>query len=207
MSRTFVLTTRDIWMLPMRVIAHFVFAFLIVSLWGEEAGKLSGCADEFVAENTSYFENYKKRSDDLTENLSCIVFILMITWFGSIFCVLLSYPKQMHTLLKEYHNGWYSIFSFYLANVLVDAIFQITIPNLVSVPAYLWTGQYEEDWRFYHFLVICILLALTSSSMGLIVSVWLMNYPTAAVFIGSNFGFVLYLFSGKDYGFDIPFDH
>lgn len=181
----------------MRTIAHIVFALLTVSLWGAESGHLSGCAPDFLSANTSYFDNYKAVSEELTENLSCIVSVLMMVWFGSIFCVLLSYPKQMHTLLKEYQNGWYSIFSFYSAQVAVDVFFQLTIPNLVSVPSYLWTGQYiEEEWRFYYFIVICLLLALTSSSMGLIVSVLLMNYPTAAVFVGSNIGFVLYLFSG-----------
>ena len=193
-----VLTYRDVWMLPVRVIAHISLALVCVQFFGSDSGYLSGCVDEFKTANNSYFENYKSVIRDLNENLGVIIYVVMVVWFGSIFCVLLSYPKQMHILLKEYRNGWYSIFSFYLAQVIVDLVFQITIPNLVSIPIYIGTGQYDrEEWRLYYFIPINILLALTSSSMGLIVSVFLMNYPTAAVFIGANFGFILILFSGE----------
>ena len=197
LRRTFKQSIRDVWMIPLRIAAHIAFTVMIVLFWGSGSGKLSGCPQDFVEEGTSYLESYDRVSEELNENMSCVLFMLMNIWFGAIVSVLLTFPKEMNIFLKEYRNGWFSCFSYYSASVLVDIFLQLTIPNIMSVPTFIFTGQdWEEEWRLYYFIVICILIALTTSSMGLLVSAYLMNYPTAAVFIGSIMGFPLLLFSG-----------
>jgi len=85
-----------------------------------------------------------------------------------------------------------------MSKVLCDIPFQLTIPNIVSIPVYIMTGQnYKEEWRLYHFMGIAILIALTASSQGLMISAWLMKYPGPAAFIGTVSGFPMFLFSGK----------
>lgn len=87
-------------MLPMRVIAHIGVVLLLVGFWGPESGYLSGCPDNFVVEGESYVKAFEDVSARLNENFSCIIFIVMITWFGAIFAVLLTFPEEMHTFLK-----------------------------------------------------------------------------------------------------------
>ncbi|CAG2101882.1 unnamed protein product [Medioppia subpectinata] len=197
-KRTFVLSYRDIWMLPLRSAAHLATVGLLVGFWGPESGKLSGCPDNFVVDGADFVKTFEEVGDKLNENFGCICFIVMFTWFGAIFAVLLTFPAEMHTFLKEYRNGWYSIYSYYMAKVLVDVFWQLTIPLLLIIPAFVGTGQYweTERWRFYYFIGICLLLALSSTSMGLIVSAYLMNSPTAAAFLGIITAFPLFLFSG-----------
>jgi hypothetical protein len=84
-----------------------------------------------------------------------------------------------------------------MSKVISDVPFQLIIPNLLSIPVYLFTGQYRRDeWRLYYFIVIAILIAFNASCQGLLISAWLMKYPTACVFIGCCTGFPLMLFSG-----------
>jgi hypothetical protein len=84
-----------------------------------------------------------------------------------------------------------------MSKVLCEIPFQLLIPNLFSIPVYIMTGQNDsEEWRLHYFCVILILVAFNSSAMGLMVSAWLMKYPTAAAFIGCCAGFPLMLFSG-----------
>ncbi|XP_054157514.1 ATP-binding cassette sub-family G member 4-like [Oppia nitens] len=199
-KRSFKLSYRDIWMLPLRVIAHILTIILIVLFWGSESGHLSGCPSDFIGDSGSYVENFDKVSNKLIENYGCIIFIIMFTWFGSIFAVLLTFPSEMNLVIKEYRNGWYSCFSYYMGRVIVDTFWQFIIPLIFVIPCYVWTGQYwDEDnqrWRLYYFIVICLLIALTSSSMGFVWSAWLMESPTAAAFLGVMMGFPLFLFSG-----------
>ncbi|CAG2101883.1 unnamed protein product [Medioppia subpectinata] len=169
-QRSFVLSYRDLWLLPMRTAAHIVIAVMMVTFWGSESGHLSGCADNFVAEGTDFVKTFEDVSVRLQENFSCI----------------------------EYRNGWYSIYSFYMAKVIVDTFWQLTIPLIIIIPSFVYTGQYYETerWRLYYFIGICLLLALSSTSMGLIVSAYLMDYPSVASFIGIIMAFPLVLFSG-----------
>lgn len=84
-----------------------------------------------------------------------------------------------------------------MSKVLSDIPFQLLIPNLFSITAYILTDQYKRDeWRLYYFMTVTILMALNSSALGLAVSTWLMKYPTAAFFIGCCTMFPMWLFSG-----------
>jgi hypothetical protein len=60
------------------------------------------------------------------------------------------------------------------------------------------TGQYDEDlWRVYYFALIFILISLNSSSLGLTISAWLVDYPTAAAFIGCCSVFPMLIYTGS----------
>ncbi|CAG2107633.1 unnamed protein product, partial [Medioppia subpectinata] len=197
-KRSFVLSYRDIWLLHLRIVANIATVLLLVGFWGPESGKLSGCPDNFVVDGADFVKTFERVADKLNENFACLVFVVMFTWFGAIFAVLLTFPAEMHTFLKEYRNGWYSVYSYYMAKVIVDTFWQLTIPLLMIIPAFVGTGQFYETerWRFHYFIAICLLLALSSTSMGLIVSAYLMDSPTAAAFIGIVTAFPLFLFSG-----------
>jgi hypothetical protein len=84
-----------------------------------------------------------------------------------------------------------------MSKVICDLPIQLSIPNLFSVMTYMMTGQYHEDeWRLYYFEMICILIALSANSQGLMISAFFMKEPTAAVLFGSFTATPMTLFSG-----------
>ncbi len=85
-----------------------------------------------------------------------------------------------------------------MSKVISDLPFQLIIPNLCPFTFYYMTGQYNEDlWRVYYFALIFVLISLNSSSLGLTISAWLVDYPTAAAFIGCCSLFPMLLFTGS----------
>jgi hypothetical protein len=84
-----------------------------------------------------------------------------------------------------------------MSKVICDLPIQLSIPNLFSVITYIMTGQYHEDeWRLYYFEMICILIALSANSQGLMISALFMKKPTAAVLFGCFTATPMSLFSG-----------
>ncbi|CAG2107634.1 unnamed protein product [Medioppia subpectinata] len=136
--------------------------------------------------------------NNMTTDYSRIISDQLTYWGSDREAVADTKPRACLMCASEYRNGWYSVYSYYMAKVLVDVFWQLTIPLLLIVPAFVGTGQYweTERWRFYYFIGICLLLALSFTSMGLIVSAYLMDSPTAVAFIGIVTAFPLFLFSG-----------
>jgi hypothetical protein len=84
-----------------------------------------------------------------------------------------------------------------MSKVICDLPIELSIPNLFSVMTFIMTGQYHEDeWRLYYFEMICILIALSANSQGLMISALFMKEPTAAVLFGCFTVTPMTLFSG-----------
>ena len=191
------LSFRDIFMIQLRVLAYIGNAGLSVAVFNTDSGVLFGCPQDFTSKDSSYLENLERVSLKLTNNFVCILFIVFNIYFGAAFSVYFIFPKELNMILKEYRNGWYSLFSYYMAFCLVDIVLHLTLTNLLSVPAFVFTGQYwEQEWRLYCFILICILVAVTSTSLGLFVSAFALKSPTSGVLIGCFVSFLLMLYSG-----------
>ncbi len=89
-------------------------------------------------------------------------------------------------------------FSFYFATVFIEVMLDLTLTNILTVPAFILSGQYwEQEWRLYYFMLIVTLLAMTSSSLGLVVSVLFMESPAVAILAGISVGMISQLYSGS----------
>lgn len=194
--RTFKMLSRDLIMVPARALAHIIMGVAVGIVFGTDSGELNGCALDILMQNGSYLENFEEAAVDVRENLANIYFTNMLVWFGSIFPILLTFPLEMNVFSKEYHNGWYSCFSYFVSKIIADIPFQLTIPNLMSVTAYYFTGQPNDYERVLYFCGINILIAIASQSMGLVFGALLMEYPPVAAFLGTCMGFPLFLFGG-----------
>ncbi|CAG2112166.1 unnamed protein product [Medioppia subpectinata] len=184
--RSFLSMIRDPFMLPMRFFGYISVAFLISLLFGRDSGVLSGCPQELnFRDNGNIIEYIRSRSADLFENCCGLSFICLFGWIGGIFPVLSIFPIELNVYLQEYRNGYYSCFSFFASKVLSDIPFTLLLPHLVSIPVYLWTGQYMANiWRLYNFMFIFMLITFNSSALGLLIGASLSNHPGAIAFFG-----------------------
>jgi len=119
------------------------------------------------------------------ENLGYMFFQVYVILFAGVCMTSLTYPLDMHVLLKEYRNGWYSMSSYFLGRTMAD----LPIPTMNVVIAmaisYHLTGQALSPygWRFICVALLTVLATLVAQTQGLMFGALLMNAPQSAVFV------------------------
>jgi ABC-type multidrug transport system permease subunit len=98
--------------------------------------------------------------------------------------------------MKEHFNGWYSLFSFFLAKCIADIPPNFIFPIIYCIGSYLITSQILEIWRFITYIIVMILLSFLTQGFGLLVSAYFVNNVTASTVIGATFNIPLFLFTG-----------
>jgi len=102
-NRSFKLSIRDPFMLPIRIVGLISCAVLISILYGSKIGEVSGCPKDFIVSNGgTYVENYKRVSSNVIENFTCIFYCNIISWFLTIFPLLLVFPLEINVFFKVY---------------------------------------------------------------------------------------------------------
>ncbi len=88
-------------MLRIRIIGYIFIPILISLVYRPDSGKYSGCSQDFaVMDGESFVDKYMSVSTDIFENIEGILFIAMFGWFGAIFPLLLTFPKEINTFFK-----------------------------------------------------------------------------------------------------------
>jgi hypothetical protein len=88
-------------MLRIRIIGYVFIPILISLVYRTDSGKYSGCSQDFaVMDGESFVDKYMSVSTDIFENIEGILFIAMFGWFGAIFPLLLTFPKEINTFFK-----------------------------------------------------------------------------------------------------------
>ncbi|XP_054157562.1 ATP-binding cassette sub-family G member 1-like [Oppia nitens] len=184
--RSIVTVLRDPYFILMKITGYITCSVLIAAMYGEDSGILSGCVSDFnIGDGQNLMKKFTEIVADILENCVGIGFICVFGWIMSIFPVLLIFPQEMNVFLKEYGNGYYSAFAYFMSKALSDIPFQIVLPNLGSIPVYYLTGQYSADWwRIYTFALIFILISFNASAHGFLISAILPDNPLACAFIG-----------------------
>jgi len=86
-------------MLRIRIIGYVFIPILISIVYRSDSGKYSGCSQDFAVMNgESFVDKYKyvSVSNDILENIGGIMFITLFGWFGAIFPLLLTFPKEIN---------------------------------------------------------------------------------------------------------------
>ncbi|RZC34545.1 ABC2 membrane domain containing protein [Asbolus verrucosus] len=92
-------------------------------------------------------------------------------------------PSELAVLKKERFNNWYKLKTYYAAFLVSDIPMQIIFSLTYISTSYFLSAQPIEASRFFMVLIILILVALTASSLGLVIGT-LVN-PVNGTFFGA----------------------
>ncbi|CAG2164544.1 unnamed protein product [Oppiella nova] len=130
------------------------------------------------------------------QNISYIITTTMFIHFVTIAPTLMTFPIELNTFVKEHFNKWYTCWSYFTARSLVDIPVVVVIPIVYGTIMWWMTDQVWDGWRFSVHLLIMVLLALVSHSLGLLLSAIFINNIRASLLSFTIFVTPLLLFSG-----------
>ncbi|KAK5643313.1 hypothetical protein RI129_007158 [Pyrocoelia pectoralis] len=172
LKRTAYTTLRDTQLTTMRLAAYFVIGCLLGLIYydiGNDASKVMS-------------------------NAGLIFFTIMFITFSAMMPTILTFPLEMSVFLREHLNYWYSIKAYYFAKTVADIPFQLLLTICYMMSVYYITSQPMEPMRFGMVLLIAVLTALVSQSIGLLVGA-AFNVE-GGVFIGPIASIPMVLLSG-----------
>lgn len=126
-------------------------------IYGPTIGEISTCPlslEEIYATNiTILAEKYQADFIKAQEAASFILLLLVAIFLNSSQPWLLTLPREMHALHKEYRNGWYSCLNYYLTKFVADLPLQTLLPSGTTLISCYMTAQPHLAERVW-FLVL-----------------------------------------------------
>jgi len=180
-SRCLRLSVRDTTEYLLRAFATVAIIILnIILYYDSNIGNADGCSQDsllHLMENmrADYQANRSfSMTDTLLEgpgalailNFGFVFFAILFVAFLSMMPVILTFPMEVGVFYKEYFNGWYSFSSYFVAKNLTNLLPTLLVPIIFGASAYLITGQIWEQWRFFYFILILVLVALVADGVG-----------------------------------------
>ncbi|OAD55232.1 ATP-binding cassette sub-family G member 4, partial [Eufriesea mexicana] len=178
LKRIFLSQIRDMTLTRVRLISHIIVGFLIGAIYYDIGNDAS----------------------QVMSNAGCVFFTVMFLMFTAMMPTILTFPTEMAVFVREHLNYWYSVKAYYIARTLADVPFQIVYSIAYVIIVYFMTSQPLETNRFMMYLTICILTALVSQSIGLVIGAAMS--VESGVFIGPVSSVPIVLFSGFFVNFD-----
>lgn len=188
--RSWITILRDPMLFSVQVFLHILVPLLIsYAFYGHNrtacpiVGELD-VIDEAYS-RTSLLEELNFELRDAFENIGYTFFQMYVIIFAGVCMSSLTFPLVMHVLLKEYRNGWYSLWSYFLGRTIADT----PVPTLNVIMAiaisYHLTGQPLSPFglRFISVAILTALATLVAQTQGLMFGALLMNAPQSAVFV------------------------
>lgn len=80
---------------------------------------------------------------------------------------MMTVSSQIHIVVKECFNKWYSLAPYYMAQCVVDIPFLVTLPCLYSATHYWFNKEAPGDaWRFFAYAGLQILNSIIAEAQG-----------------------------------------
>lgn len=203
--RSWLSIVRDPMLCSMQLALHIIVPVMVSLVYGTNVGKPNACPRAGPMDIMAYAleptDTALQLQEDLRttlENIGYIFFKLYGIIFAAMTVTVLTFPLDMHVLVKEFRNGWYGLSSYFLGRTLADIPFQLTLPLLAMSLSYYATGQPYSymQWRFLSITAILILSSLIAQSQGLLFGAILMDKMKAAVFVAPAATTPIILFAG-----------
>lgn len=129
MNRIALITKRHFIFLLMRITAIIFFSVFVSATFGRNIGATSGCPLRKYQLYLLSLDRLGMFVEDeilrLLQNNCCLFFGLIVGMISGMTATILEFPREMHILMKEYNNGWYSCFSYYIAKNIIDLPMQV----------------------------------------------------------------------------------
>ncbi|XP_065840975.1 protein white-like isoform X2 [Oscarella lobularis] len=104
--------------------------------------------------------------------ISCALwFVVMQLSMSSVTAVFQSFPLEVPLFLRDHKARLYRTTIFYLSKALVDLPFAVVQVIMFGTIAYLMIGLNNSSDKLFSFAGLCLLIALTGSSFGYLISV------------------------------------
>lgn len=87
----------------------------------------------------------------------------------------LAFQGERPVFIREQANSMYSVFTYYLARIMIDTPIQTILPLLFTLLIYFNIGFTITVTQFFHFYLSLLLLALSTSGLGYVLSTVLHN--------------------------------
>eukprot|EP01087_Luapelamoeba_hula_P017490 TRINITY_DN551_c0_g1_i1.p1 TRINITY_DN551_c0_g1~~TRINITY_DN551_c0_g1_i1.p1 ORF type:complete len:671 (+),score=117.28 TRINITY_DN551_c0_g1_i1:236-2248(+) len=97
---------------------------------------------------------------------------LMFCVFQTGSSVLYIFPLERPNFLREYANGMFPVWAYYLSKSTADTPFQIAFPAMFGTIVYWLAGLRMEAGAFFVFLAFIIMIANIAQSIGFLVSIF-----------------------------------
>lgn len=203
--RSWISIVRDPMLCGMQLFLHISVPIMVSLVYGTNVGKPNACPRAgpmdimaFALDPEDTALNLQQEVRTTLENIGYIFFKLYGIIFAAMTVTVLTFPLDMHVLVKEFRNGWYGLSSYFLGRTLADIPFQLTLPLLAMSLSYYATGQPYSymQWRFLSITGILILSSLIAQSQGLLFGAILMDRMKAAVFVAPAATTPIILFAG-----------
>lgn len=205
-KRSWLCLCKDPMLTTLRFSAHIIVPLLITLVYGSRVGQPNACPlYETEMDLIDYARRGAKRLLNLQVELRCtfenvgLYFLSIYAFTFSTMCLTsLSFPLNMHVLLKEVRNGWYSIPTYFIGKTLADFPLEFILPTVTLMITYPLTGQPSSymEWRFLLATGIFVVTSLIAQTQGLIFGALFMNAMQAAVFVAPVSTTPLILLSG-----------
>ncbi|KAG9509264.1 ATP-binding cassette sub-family G member 1, partial [Fragariocoptes setiger] len=205
-KRSWLCLCKDPMLTTLRFSAHIIVPLLITLVYGDRIGKPNGCP---LYESDIDLIKYAKigadsmieKQDELRtcfENVGLYFLSVYAFTFSTMCLTSLSFPLNMHVLLKEVRNGWYSIPTYFIGKSLADFPLEFILPVVTLMITYPLTGQPSSylEWRFITATLVFVITSLIAQTQGLIFGALFMNAMQAAVFVAPVSTTPLILLSG-----------
>jgi ATP-binding cassette subfamily G (WHITE) protein 1 len=116
--------------------------------------------------------NYYRSGNDGSKTISNVGFFIISTVYlayTSLMPAVLKFPSELAVLKKERFNNWYKLKTYYAAFLISDIPLQILFSVAYISTSYFLSDQPAEPFRFFMVLIILVLVALSASSLGLVI--------------------------------------
>lgn len=131
MQRVALVTKRNLLMSLLRITTIIFFSMFVSATFGHTIGYTSGCPLRKYQLYSLSLDRLGMFVEDqvlrLLQNNCCLFFGLIVGMISGMTATILEFPREMHILMKEYNNGWYSCFSYYIAKNIVDLPMQVNL--------------------------------------------------------------------------------
>lgn len=196
LHRSFLQSIRDPILNNMRILIHLGFATLLVLLYGKKSGHARGCPP-VLGLPVEITDPDEESLIDLADNVGYLFMCIMMITYVSLMSTVLTFPIDIKTVGKEYKNGWYGTFTYFIGKSVADLPFIILYPVVYCLITWYMTNQAQDHvWRYFSFTGLIIMNAMNSQSFGLILGALFVNSVTAATFLGPVITIPWYLFTG-----------
>jgi ABC-type multidrug transport system ATPase subunit len=97
-------------------------------------------------------------------------FIIVNQSFGSVSGVVFTFPKNKLVFIKEYRDGLFSSFAYYLSKGFADLPFQLISPLVFALISYFFVGFRFEADKFFIYLACLEVCSQVAVALGYVIS-------------------------------------